>query len=230
MPNSMIYSIESVGVPSVILARGEINYVKEVGGRKLYSFDGVYYFHKDSTKYKMVPRITLIKKIRKPKKFNRIPNLVLKSMESTQPADVYVNISESARYNLYMSLCNIIGEFRDLGLRWANYDSRLFVESKSHTSGDGMQKFLEVMGHEPSGIPKMFKCTIVDHCELLNRTVVRIDHTSTVDYVERFEHLTALYRYLRAYISCSSLNPRRVPLYACTARYLLQNHTFPKVG
>lgn len=230
MPNSMIYSIESVGAPSMVLARGEIIDVKEVGGRKLYSFDGVYYFHRGSTKYKMVPKITLIKKIRKPKKFNRSSNLILKSMDSTQPADVYVNISESARYNLYLSLCNIIGEFRDLGARWANYDSRLFVESKSHTSGDGMQKFLEVMGHEPSGIPKMFKCTIIDHCEPLNRTVVRINHTSTVDYVERFEHLTALYRYLKAYVFYSSLNPRKVPLYAGTARYLLQDHTIPKVG
>lgn len=130
------------------------------------------------------------------------------SIESvSESSDAHVDISESARYKLYSSLCNVIGKFKGIGARWAKYDSRLFVESENFTNGDGMQEFLEVMGHEPSGIPKMFKCTIVDHCEPLNRTVVRVDHTSTVNDIERFEHLTALYRYLETYISCGSLTP-----------------------
>lgn len=135
-----------------------------------------------------------------------MPYLMGYSIESVgEPSEVYVDISESARYKLYSSLCNVIGKFKDIGARWANYDSRLFVESECYTNGDGMQEFLEVMSHEPSRIPKMFRCTIVDHCEPLNRTVVRIDHTSTVDYVERFEHLTALCKYLETYVSCGNL-------------------------
>lgn len=211
------YSIVSVGEPSVVLARGKVIEVKEVGGRKLYSFDGVYYFHKDSTKYRMILKVPKKRKNKKkPKKFNRIPTLILKSIESTQFADVYVDISESARYNLYLSLCNVIGKFKDIGAKWANYDSRLFVQSEYYSSGYGMLRFLEVMNHEPSKIPKMFKCTVVDQCETLGSTVVRIDHTSTVDYVERFEHLTALYKYLETYISCGDLNSRRMTSYVST--------------
>lgn len=200
----MLYSIETVDRIAVVLARGKIIDVKEVGGRELYSFDGMYYFHKDSTKYKMIPKTP--EDTGEPMKFNRFPTLVLKSMESTEPADVYVDISENARHDLYLSLCNIIGRFEGIGAKWANYDSRLFVQSEYYSSGYGMLRFLEVMNHEPSKIPKMFKCTVVDQCETLGSTVVRIDHISDVDDIERFEHLTALNKYLETYVSCGNLD------------------------
>lgn len=184
------------------LAQGMVVDQVELGDRTLYSFDNKYYFHKCSKKYHLV--FKTYDTIGEPMPFRGHPDSILKDLGSAQYADIYVNMSERVLQELYTNLCEVIGKFHGVGARWAKYNSNLFVE-RVNAFSDGLDRFLKVMEHAPSGIPDIIKCVPVlgSHDSQIGR--VRIDFTSEVDYIERFERLTHLCKYLQTYVSCGNL-------------------------